>query len=62
MIILSSLLTSALAAPVFIIEDGAPEVDDMVLSLEAYGHTVSVSSDFGFLEYEFTGEEVDLEA
>ena len=62
MIILSSLLSSALAAPVFIIEDGAPEVDDMVLSLEAYGHTVSVSSDFGFLEYEFTGEEVDLEA
>ena len=60
MILLSSLLSAALAAPVFIIEDGAPEIEDMVLSLEAHGHTVSVSSDFGFLEYEFTGDEVDL--
>ena len=61
MILLSSLLSAALAAPVFIIEDGAPEIEDMVLSLEAHGHTVSVSSDFGFLEYEFTGDEVDLQ-
>ena len=61
MLIFSSLLSAALAAPVFIIEDGAPEVDDMVLSLETAGHTVSVSSDFDFLEYEFTGEEVDLQ-
>ena len=61
MFLLNSLLSTALAAPVFIIEDGAPEIDQMVLSLEAYGHTVSVSSDFGFLEYEFTGAEVDLQ-
>jgi len=61
MLLLSSLLSTAFAAPVLIIEDGAPEVSDMALSLEAYGHTVSVSSDFGFLEYEFSGDEVDLQ-
>ena len=60
MILLSGLLSTALAAPVFIIEDGAPEIEDLVYSLEAHGHDVSVSSDFGFLEYEFTGDEVDL--
>ena len=60
MFLLTSLLSTALAAPVLIIEDGASEVEDMVWALEVHGHTVSVSSDYGFLEYEFTGDEIDL--
>jgi len=61
MFFLIALLSSAVASPVFVIEDGDEQMDDLVAALQAKGHTVSRSSEYGFVEYEFTGLEVDLD-
>ncbi len=60
MIFLVALVSTALAAPVFVIEDGDEQMDDLIDVLQDKGHSVSRSSDYGFLEYEFTGLEVEL--
>jgi len=61
MIFSVALVSTALAAPIFVIDDGDEQMDDLVVALEDKGHIVSRSSDYGFVEYEFTGLEVDLD-
>ena len=62
MLLTIGLLSVALASPVFIIDDGDGDVDDLVVSLTSSGHTVETSGAYGFTEGEFMGFEVDLDA
>lgn len=55
--LLFATFTTALAAPVLIIDDSDSDVAVFRDSLEVdHGHDVTLSSDFGVLEWEFTGD------
>ena len=59
--LLLGLSTPAAALELFVLDDGDGNTEALVAELEAWGHTVTLSTDaFGVDEYEFTGAERGL--
>ena len=62
MLLITGLISAALASTVFILEDGDDDVAALASSISAMGHDVDRSGAYGFTEAEFMGHEVDLDA